>query len=93
MLPEDEKRLQRERDIYRATRGQDYSVLEREIRNNKHHHAQGMKAAADARARRKPISVGPYIPPGNPEAARRQAYGKRKQAMELAKARQTGRSR
>ena len=30
MLPEDIKRLQRERDIYLATRGPNYSVLEKE---------------------------------------------------------------
>ncbi len=35
MLPEDDKRLQREADIARCVRGPDYSELERSIAQNK----------------------------------------------------------
>ncbi|MEM8985631.1 MAG: hypothetical protein AAGC95_02820 [Pseudomonadota bacterium] len=88
MLPEDERRLQRERDIYLATRGPDYSILEKEIRNNKSRYAKGAQVAAEARAReRRPAPSGGTIPQGNPDAARREAYGKRKKEMELARAR------
>ena len=87
MLPEDERRLQRERDIYLATRGPDYSKLEKEIRNNKSRHAKGAQAAAEARARERRVTPkGSYTPPGNPEAARREAYAKRKKEMELVRA-------
>lgn len=90
MLPEDERRLQRERAIYLATRGPDYSVLEKEIRNSKARHAKGAQAAAEARAReRTPVPTGSYIPPSNPEAMRREAYGKRKKEMELARAKKS----
>lgn len=88
MLPEDEKRLQRERDIYLATRGPDYSRLVKEIRNSKARHAKGAQAAAEARARERRVTPkGSYTPPGNPEAMRREAYGKRKKEMELARTR------
>lgn len=53
MLPEDEKRLQREADIAKATRGPDYSRVEGEIANAKAEHASNMKAGAEAEGQRR----------------------------------------
>lgn len=46
MLPEDERRLQRERDIYLATRGPDYSQVQGDIAR-----AMGEKQRADQSGR------------------------------------------
>lgn len=50
MLPEDEKRLQREADIAKSKRGPDYSRLEAEIANAKSEHAEKTNAGIEAQA-------------------------------------------
>ena len=50
MLPEDEKRLQREADIAKAKLGPDYSRLETEIANAKSEQASKEEAGRDADA-------------------------------------------
>jgi len=51
MLPEDERRLQREADIAKATRGPDYSRLEKEIAGNKAEHGKKAKVGQEALAK------------------------------------------
>jgi len=51
MLPEDQKRLDREASIAKATKGGDYSRLEKEISNAKSEHAKNSEAQAEIRAR------------------------------------------
>ena len=52
MLSEDRKRLQREADIAKATRGPDYSRLETSIAKNKAEHAGKVNAGRMAEAQR-----------------------------------------
>lgn len=69
MLPEDQKRLEREVDIARAKRGPDYSMLEASIARNKAaaNSAQQAQATANrtfdmAGARQKAMRESVYIP-------------------------------
>lgn len=83
LLKEDYERLQREADIAKAVRGPDYSRVEGEIRRNRVYAAKRAQAGAEDRARQgRKTPEGPYIPPGNAEAERREAYGKWKKEME-----------
>ena len=50
MLPEDQKRLQREADIAKAARGPDYSRLETDIARNKAEQHKKDEAGRDAMA-------------------------------------------
>ena len=50
MRPEDKRRLQREAEIAKATRGPDYTRLEAEIAGNKAQHAKKVQAGKEAKA-------------------------------------------
>lgn len=83
MLKDDQRRLERERDIATAVRGPNYSRLEAEIRRNKVYAQKKAQMGAEARAREKRLPPqGSYQAPGNPEAAKREAYGRLKKAIE-----------
>ena len=57
MLPEDERRLQREADIAKATRGPDYSRLETEIAQAKSEAAESKELGRVADAKQKQHSA------------------------------------
>mmetsp|Transcript_6014 Transcript_6014/g.7398 ORF Transcript_6014/g.7398 Transcript_6014/m.7398 type:complete len:85 (+) Transcript_6014:58-312(+) len=57
MLPEDEKRLQREADIARSVRGPDFSRLAAEIANAKTEHAEKAEAGREYDARQAQIAA------------------------------------
>lgn len=83
MLSEDQRRFERERDIAEAVRGPNYARLEAEIRRNKVYARKKAQMGAEARAREKRRPpIGPYQAPCNPEAEKREAYGRWKKAME-----------
>ena len=75
MLPEDQKRLDREADIVRAVRGPDYSQLEASIARNKAaaNESQQMQAEANRQfdmhaALQKAMRESVYIPQPKPAA-------------------------
>ncbi|MEM9668188.1 MAG: hypothetical protein AAF950_04620 [Pseudomonadota bacterium] len=72
MLPEDERRLQREADIARSVRGLDYSKLEQSIAKNKAEFRAAQRAQSEANAKVQAL--------GNEIEARQSASGRRSTA-------------